>query len=118
MTSLFKFYQILGFLQPPVTAPTRFHANQVRTDLSEECQHLAIPQLLAQDQLFLLVHSMDLKNILGQIDVNAHNLYPSSPFSCDWWLTAAIWHILCRIGRGMPYHFHKMHKMLAYLCTF
>lgn len=86
--------------RPVGTASIGFHANQARRKLGEKGQHLLASQSLAQDHLFLLIHPVDLKHILGQIDPNAHDLHLGSPFSWDGLLIPPIWHLRCRIGRG------------------
>jgi hypothetical protein len=51
------------------------HADQARRQRLEELQHLAAPQLLANDDLFGRVDAMDLEHVLGDIQTDRGNLY-------------------------------------------
>jgi hypothetical protein len=56
-----------------------FHANQARRQRPEELQHLAAPQLLANDDLLCRVNAVDLEHVLGDIQTNCGNLHGTLP---------------------------------------
>jgi hypothetical protein len=58
-----------------MSATTGFHADQATLEIGEERQHLIALQLLLEHRLSPLINTMNLKNLLCQIDTNCRNLH-------------------------------------------
>ena len=65
--------------RPIMSRCAGFHANQARRQCLEELQHLAAPQLLANDDLLGHVDPVNLEHVLGDIQTNRCNLHGLAP---------------------------------------
>ena len=63
------------FTRPIMRRGAGFHADQARRQRLEELQHLAAPQLLANDDLLGRVDAVDLEHVLGDIQTDRGNLH-------------------------------------------
>ena len=71
----------LGLARPVVCAAAGFHANQARRQVHEERRHLVSAKPRLYQYLPMLVDSVDLEHILGQVDANSRKLHDRRPFS-------------------------------------
>ena len=60
--------------RPVMSSTTGFHPHPRRRQLPEELQHLVAPQLLAQHRALGRINPVQLKNTLGRVHTDAHNL--------------------------------------------
>ena len=51
------------------------HADEARRQRPEECQHLAAPELLPNDDLFGRFDPVNLEHVLGDIQTDRGNLH-------------------------------------------
>lgn len=58
-----------------MSATTSFHADHAALEIREERQHLIALQLLPEHRLTPLINTMNLKDLLCQIDAYCRNLY-------------------------------------------
>ncbi len=61
--------------RPVVARAAGLHADQTGLELAEERHHLAPAQRPADDNLSRLIDSVDLKNVLGQIEADGANIH-------------------------------------------
>jgi hypothetical protein len=57
----------------------RLHAHEARRQRFEECEHLAAPKLLTNDDLFGSVDPVNLEYILSDIQTDRANLHVDGP---------------------------------------
>src|SRR3990167_4990752 len=86
-------------------APASLHANQARLQVGEERGHLLSLQLLSQHGLSVLINSVDLEHVLGQVDTSGSNLHGGRPFRFKWLINASTLARRCRSGWGRPSHY-------------
>jgi hypothetical protein len=71
--------------RPMVRTAAGFHADEARGQVGEEGRHLAALELLAQHRFSVLIHTVNLKHALCQIDTHCRNLHDGRSFSLKWW---------------------------------
>ena len=86
-----------------VRAGASLHADQAGRQGAEEVENRRSAQLLAQDNSTLHVHSVKLKDELGQIDPECSDLQMDGPF-LRWVATAPAWQTAMPSGWGYPHH--------------
>ncbi len=83
----------LGELATPVVRrPACFHANRARLNFREVRQYVCAPQLPTYDDMALRIYSMNLEQVLGQIQANSRAIFMmnaplpwiSRPLHCLW----------------------------------
>jgi hypothetical protein len=80
------------------------NADEAGWEISEERRELLPAQLLAQYRFAMLVDTVDLEDVLGQIHTYCRNLHSGRPFLFEWSMTLPLWHIDAVIGWGRPSH--------------
>src|SRR5262249_44275145 len=90
--------------RPVMCAPASFHADQAGGSIGEELQELSAFQLPAQQHLATLVHSMDMKYALCQVDADRRNLHADAPPRLSGRIALPLWHIDAVTGGERPCH--------------
>jgi|TARA_R100000773_G_C4213616_1_gene112628 hypothetical protein len=62
-----------------MTGTASLHANQTGWEFLKECEQLRAPQSLVESDFAILSHSVNLKDILGQIEDDCCNLHWVAP---------------------------------------
>jgi hypothetical protein len=83
-------------------APTRFHPNQARLQFDKKFQHLGSIQFLAQYRLPMIIHTVNLKDVLCQVNPNGSNLHGGRSFHL-WGEATPNLALRCRFERGRPF---------------
>jgi len=94
----------LQLARPVMGAAARFHADQARRQVRKKWGHLIPLELLAEDDLALRIHTVNLEHALCQINANCRNLHGDASLGLSGCLTLPLWHIRCRYGWGRPSH--------------
>jgi hypothetical protein len=66
---------------PKVGTAAGLHAHQARWKMGEKWRHLFAPELLSQHRVALLIHAVELKHGLFQVDANSRNVHFAWPLS-------------------------------------
>src|SRR5262245_37283054 len=83
----------LQLTRPVMRATARLHPNQARREIREEARHLRALKLLPEQHLAPLVHTVDLKHVLCQVDAYRFNLHVGRPPSVSGEYPSPLWHI-------------------------
>ena len=62
------------FTRPIIGGGARLHADKARRQRLEECQHLAAPKLLPNNDLLAGVDAVNLEHVLGNIQTDRGDL--------------------------------------------
>jgi hypothetical protein len=68
--------------------------------IGKERGHLVALELLAQINLAVSVHAVNLEYVLGQIEADCRNLHGGRSFRIEWLLTLPLWHIAMPLSGG------------------
>src|SRR5262245_66501509 len=91
----------LQLTRPVMRATARLHPNQARREIREEARHLRALKLLPEQHLAPLVHTVDLKHVLCQVDAYRFNLHVGRPPSVSGEYPSPLWHIDAARSRGV-----------------
>jgi hypothetical protein len=86
-------------------APAGFHTNQAALQVNEVRHHVLTLQLLAQYSPSSLIYTVNLENVLGQINANCRNLYLDASFQISGRLQ------LFHFGTSMPFQKGGVHPI-------
>ncbi len=99
--------------QPPSLVVRRgacFHAHSTRLQIGEEGQHLTAPELLLQGHITSLVYTVNLKNVLCQVQPDRRNVHFGRPFPVQWLMASPLWHFDAVPGKGATIREHQAAK--------
>ena len=89
---------------PVVRAATGFHPHQARRKVDEELGNLRAFELLLDHCLAVIINTVNLKHLLGQVDADGSNLHDGRSFCVqrNGGLTPPLLHIECEEGASIP----------------
>ena len=95
------------FTCPIMRRRAGLHADKAPRQRLEKCQHLAAPELLANDDLLAGIDAMNLKHVLGDIQTDRGNLHVDGSPHVIRLRQTTLWHFDAESGRRPPHHKRK-----------